>query len=471
MNRKLVVEKFFLLYLPWLLAWIFRGEPVTSYLTAWLGSFFIFFMTLTGQIVPLPNDRSFAEQIMRPIILVQIIFAGYMCCTSIFYFLSLLGYNNFVSTSYYLPDTYKLGLAAQCQRYYCLGHAAMASGILFFMRNERAPKYKVEPEKLARMLYYATIISFPLAIFFLYFPGLSQFANQFNALSFMASALGLAFAIPRKKWNNIIVCAIFYGLNFYAAMISGFKEPIILSVLVLGVFLYPYYKKTVFFVFIPALLVLFLVLPTYVSVIRQNSWNDDGDTDEVTSEAVDAAINQGATPDETTWAFLVNRFSEIGMFTGYVESSPDKIGYYHFQLLEQSVVVLMPRILWPSKPVTEALVMQRVYDAGVINPYSKVSAKPAFVVDAYLSWGGWGVFAFLFIYGAAAQLISQKAEWLFGGYILGTALIFSGLFQIFWRGLSFEFLLNNVVWSYISMLIIAAILRRLKVIELADAAD
>lgn len=153
------------------------------------------------------------------------------------------------------------------------------------------------------------------------------------------------------------------------------------------------------------------------------------------------------------------------MFGGFVESTPDKVDFYHFQLVEQAFVALVPRVFWPSKPITEQLVMQRVYDAGVVNPYSKVSAKPAFVVDAYLSWGGWGVFVLLFIYGAAAQLISQKAESLFGGYILGTALVFSGLFQIFWRGSSIEFLLNNVVWSYISMLILAAILRRTKMLE------
>lgn len=465
MNRKLVVEKFILLYLPWVIAWIFKEQLVFSYFVAWLGSFFILFMTLTGQIVTLPADRSFASQIMRPIILVQVIFAGYMCCTSIFYFMSLLGYSNFAATPYYLPDADKLNLAAQCQRYYCLGHAAMVSGILYFMRYQTAPKYKVEPSKVARLLYYATIVSFPLAIIFLRFSGLSQFANQFNSLSFMASALGLAFAIPQKRWKSITVCAIFYMLNFYAAMVSGFKEPIILSVLVLGVFLYPFYKKIVLLVFMPALLILFIVLPTYVGVIRQNAWGGGNDADDVTSEALNAAISQGATADEGTWFFLVNRFSEIDMFTGFVQSTPEKIGYYHFELIKQAMIVLVPRIFWPSKPVTEQLVMQRVYDAGVVNRYSTVSAKPAFIVDSYLSWGGWGVFVFLFIYGAAAQLISQKAESLFGGYILGTALIFSGLFQIFWRGLSFEFLLNNVVWSYISMLIIAAILRRANILK------
>lgn len=465
MDRKLVIEKIFLLYLPWVIAWIFKEQAVFSYFVAWLGSFFILFITLTGQIIPLPADRSFANQIMRPIILVQVIFAGYMCCTSIFYFMSLLGYSNFVATPYYFPDALKLEAAAQCQRYYCLGHAAMVSGILCFMRYQSAPRYKVEASKVAQLLYYATIVSFPLAIVFLMLPGLSQFSNQFNSLSFMASALGLAFSIPQKKWKSIIVCAIFYMLNFYAAMISGFKEPIILSVLVLGVFLYPFYKKAVLLVFVPALLLLFIVLPTYVGVIRQNVWTGNADADDVTSEALDAAINQGASTDEGTWFFLVNRFSEIDMFTGFVKSTPEKIDYYHFELIKQAVIVLVPRIIWPSKPVTEQLVMQRVYDAGVINRYSTVSAKPAFIVDSYLSFGGWGVFIFLFIYGAAAQLISRKAESLFGGYILGTALIFSGLFQIFWRGLSFEFLLNNVVWSYITMLVIAAILRRVNILK------
>jgi hypothetical protein len=248
-------------------------------------------------------------------------------------------------------------------------------------------------------------------------------------------------------------------------MASGFKEPVILSVMVLGLFLYPVYKKIVLLVFIPVLLVLFLVLPTYVSVIRQNRWMGGEDADVATSQALNAAINQGANADESTWTFLVGRLSEIDMFTGYVESTPKKINYYHFELVKQSFTVLLPRIFWPSKPVTEQMVMQRVYDAGVVSPYSNVSAKPAYIVDSYLSWGGWGVFVFLFIYGVVAQSISQKAELLFGGYTLGTALVFSGLFQIFWRGLSFEFILNSVVWGYISMLILARILRRIHIVE------
>jgi hypothetical protein len=277
-------------------------------------------------------------------------------------------------------------------------------------------------------------------------------------LSFMAGTLAFAFAIPLKQIRNTAICAFLYVSNFYTALISGFKEPIILSVLVLGIFLYPAYKKVVLIIFIPILLLLFYVLPTYASTFRQNAWSGDATANEASQLALGAALNTKES-DETNWDFLVNRLSEIDMFTTFVRSTPNNIDFYRLTLVKQSIYAIVPRVFWPSKPITEDLVMQRVYDAGVISRNSTVSAKPAFIVDAYLSGGIIGIFISLFIYGALAQYISQKAEELFGGYLLGTSLIYSGLFQIFWRGLSFEFIINTVFWSYITMIIIFRILR------------
>jgi uncharacterized membrane protein len=70
-----------------------------------------------------------------------------------------------------------------------------------------------------------------------------------------------------------------------------------------------------------------------------------------------------------------------------------------------------------------------------------------------------GIWIGLFCYGAIAQLIAIKAEQLFGGYFMGSAVMFAGLFQIFWRGNSFEFLVNSIFWSFITMLIIHFILK------------
>jgi hypothetical protein len=449
------LEKYLTLYIPWALALLFQDDPELSYLIAWLGSFFIFYITLTGWVKPLPDDLSISEQLMRPIFLIQIIYAGYTCCTSIFYFLNVLGYRDFEKiNTYFLIDQEKLQLTAQCQRYYCLGHAAFVTGVLIFMRYPTEQRYTFDKSKLANILFVVALVASPLSYLCVRIPGASQFANQFNSLSFIAGTLALAFAIPEKRIWNTLICIILYFFNFYQALISGYKEPIIISVLVLGIFLYPRYKKMVTLTFVPFLIMLFVLLPTYNRIFRENAWSEETSADEATQLALNAALSKNSQDDDSNWGFLAFRLSEIDMFTSFARSTPEKVNFYGFKLVQQSAIAIVPRVFWPSKPITEELVMERVYDGDVVNRGSNVSAKPAFIVDAYLSGGGWGVFISLFLYGATAQLINNKSEYLFGGYILGTALIFSGLFQIMWRGLSFEFLINTIFWSYISMLMI-----------------
>ena len=468
MKTRKAIERYLVLYFPWVLALLFQSDPVLSYLIAWLGSLLIFWLSMSGWVKPVPNDRSVGEQLMRPIFLVQIIFVGYMAVSSIFYLLNLLGVDDFKITSnpYFSVDKEALELTALCQRYYVLGHAAFVTGVLAFMKYPDKQKYYLKKEMLANILLVTALVTLPVSVAFQRIPGLSQFYTQLNMLSFIAGTLALAFAIPLKKLWNTVFCALLYGSNFYQAIISGFKEPIIISVLVLGVFLYPNYKKLVIVIFVPALLLLFALLPTFNAVFRENNWRGNVGANEAYELALDATINSNQASNENSeWVFLVFRLSEIDMFRTFVKSTPANVDYYGFQLLKQSGMAVIPRIFWPAKPSTEELVMERVYDAGITTKNTIVSAKPAFIVDAYLSGGTIGIFIALFLYGAIAQLISVKAEYLFGGYILGTALIFTGLFQIFWRGLSFEFIINSVLWSYVTMLLLFMILRVIGVLK------
>src|SRR3954471_4966372 len=124
------VAKYLIVYFPWLLSVLFNPFPELSYMIAWLGSFFIFYVTLSGKIQDIPNDISVSEQLMRPLFLVQIVFAGFMCTTSIFYFLDVLGYQNFHKNDFFtLVDQTRLQYTAQCQRYYCLAHASFVTGV------------------------------------------------------------------------------------------------------------------------------------------------------------------------------------------------------------------------------------------------------------------------------------------------------------------------------------------------------
>ncbi len=465
MNNAVSIERYIVLFIPWLLSFLLRDYAVVSYLTAWLGSFFIFYITLTGRVKALPEDRSVAEQLLRPIFLVQLIFAGYMCCTSIFYFFNILGYVNFHQPDdFFVPNDEQLKLTAQCQRYYCLGHASFVYGILVFMRYPVERKYEYDKFELSRLILRIAIITFALSYLLAFYNGLSQFSHQLNVLSFISGTLALAFAITERRMWSVIGCGLLYGFNLYHALLSGFKEPIILSILVLGIFLYPDYRRTITFIFVPLLLLLFTLLPTYNRIFREQAWAGNRSAGEATSLALRAALN-GDKVNNGNWDFLAFRLSEIDMFTKYVKSTPRNVNFYGTQLIRQSLTAVIPRAVWPSKPVTESQVMQRVYKAGVVVSGSKVSAKPAFIVDAYLSYGATGIFIYLFIYGAVCQLIAIRAEMLFGGYLLGTALIYTGLFQVFWRGQNFEFLMNAVCWSYVSMYIIFWTLRITKILQ------
>jgi hypothetical protein len=464
---KLRPERFLLLIIPWIVSILFSAIPIISYLIAWLGSFYIFYISIRGHIRPIPTDLKFSEQLMRPLFLPHIIFAGYTCCTSIFYFSAILGYNNFnAPPPNYFIDLNQLEIAAQCQRYYCLAHAAFVAGILSFMNYSHKPKHYLNIRDIASFLLMSAIVLLPLSTLLLMVPGLRQFYFQFQSLSFMAGTLAFAFAIPLKKPGNTIISGLLFITNVSQALLSGFKEPIIISFLILGVFLYPFYKKLILITFIPIILVLFILLPTYARVFRENAWTGDESTESASEIAIDAVLSQSSEDsDESSWGFLTNRLSEIGMFTMYVNSTPAQIDYYGFELVKQAVIVIIPRAFWPGKPIPEEMVMERVYDAGVVNRGSMVSAKPAIVVDAYLSGGNIGIVLTFLLYGAVMQLISIKAERLFGGYIIGTAFIFSGLFQSFWRGNSFEFMSNTVFWSFITMIIIFTALKYYKVIK------
>ena len=115
-----------------------------------------------------------------------------------------------------------------------------------------------------------------------------------------------------------------------------------------------------------------------------------------------------------TGHFFAYRLSEIDMFTTFVQSTPDDVDFYGTTLLQQSLIAIIPRVFWPEKPITEDLVMERVYNAGVANRLSNVSAKPAYVVDTYLSGGGLGVFiGFVCLRGNCATDLnkSRKPFW------------------------------------------------------------
>jgi len=444
-----------LLFVPYLASLGASGSPGTSYMIAWSGSWFILWMTLSGKVKPLPTDRPFRHQILRPIIFTQLVFVGYNCLTSIFYFADLNGFYYLSRSPFAIVDERSITLAAKAQQYYVLAHAALATGMLAGMDYRRSGEWQVKTKiDVPRLMLLIAGAGFVVGQAMSFLPGMGQLEERFQAVALVASVLALAAAIPTRRFSAVLIAGAIYGANLLAAFRSGWKEEVLVMVLLLAVFAYPYHKKLVLIGSPIVLAALLFILPTYSNIVRSLSWVGSMSGAEAASIATDAIRSGDVDFSANNWTFLTGRFSEIGLFVKYLESVPAHQPFYGGQLAAQAGMSLVPRALWSSKPITEYLVMERVYENGVVDRASNVSAKPQYIVDGYLSGGAFGVIVACFIYGLLAAVASRVAERLFGGYLFGTALVYTAFFSSLWRGNSFEFLFNNIVWSFIIMVVV-----------------
>ena len=443
-----------ILFIPFFISLAFTSVPEVSYLIAWSGSFFIILVSFLGFIRPFSESGKILDKPMRPLVLTHLIFSGYMAISSIFYFLRVTGHYYLVKDEFAVVDVGELLLVAECQRYYCLGHAAFVVGLFINMNYKFEPRYKIEVVNISGFTLSLTYFFSILVFFVQLMPGLSQFSMLFSGLSVVASVISLAYAIPEGKPIQIAIAGFLFITNEINALTSGWKEAVIVPIIMLGTYLYPSYKKSVTFAIPVVLGVYFYFIPTYNNIIRNLSWSGELDGKSAALVAVESLRNGDEDVADNNWEFLTGRLSEISMFTIYVKEVPKNMDYFGSKIIEQALVNIIPRFLFPEKPVTEILVMERVVAVGVISELSIVSAKPPPIADGYMSGGIVGVFFTCFLIGAFASWASSKAEYLFGNYLFGSGLIYTGLFQILWRGNCFEFMANSLFWGTIVMYLI-----------------
>lgn len=439
------------LFLPFVIAWGLSAAPVMSYFVAWAGSFMILLLTITGRIRPLPGDRSILDQAMRPIVLTQLIFVGYNFVSSIFYFADIHGYYYLSKVSTAPVSETLVGVTAQAQRYYVLAHAAVATGMLMAMDYRRSGEWVVrKADNPATFPLVVSGLAFGLAT--LFGSGLGQIGERLSQLGLVASVLALALAIPMRQGGVLAIASVIYGLNLMNAFLSGFKENVLVMVILLAVFAYPYARKTVMLGAPIVLVFLLAILPTFANVFRSLNWNGTASQEEAAAAAFDTIQSGDEDMAATNWAFLSGRISEIGLFNIYISSMELTDGFYGTTIIRQAVSSLVPRVFWSSKPVTETLVMQRVYENGVVSELSTVSAKPQYVVDGYLSFGVLGMLAGGLVFGLVAGYASRVCERFFGGYFWGTGLVYTSFFSVLWKGNSYEYFLNTIVWSLVLLI-------------------
>lgn len=440
-----------LLYLPFGLAWVLAEASVLSYLVAWAGSFWILFLTITGRVKRLPVDRSLLDQVMRPIVLTQLIFVGYNFVSSIFFFLDVNGYYYIWKSSFLAASPGFIALTAEAQRLYVLAHAGIATGMLAAMDYRRSGEWAVRPlENPVAFLLVVSAVGFGVSEILA--GGLGQIGERLSQLGLVASVLALALAFPTRRGGLLLLAAAVYGMNLVNAFLTGFKENVLVMVILLAVFAYPYARKTVLLGAPIALIFLLAILPTYANVFRSLNWSGNASAEEAAAIALETIQSGEQDIAANNWAFLTGRISEIGMFNRYISSVEASERYYGTSILEQTVMSLVPRALWSDKPVTETLVMERAIENGIVSRDSEVSAKPQYVVDSYLSFGTAGMLLGGLLFGLLASGASRVSERFFGGYFWGTGLVYTSFFSVFWKGNSFEFFFNTALWSFILLI-------------------
>lgn len=462
-NEKFKINIILFCFIPWLLALLFEHHPVLSFLIAYAGSYYIFYLTIWSPIKCVQSTH----EVMKPLIIIQLVFAGFMCCTSIFFFADHLGYTYVTrQEDYSFSITEQTYLLAKCQRMALLGHIGLVIGIILQLKPVAGDTYKLQipiDQFLIRWSLFVSIVAYALN----YTPSFIQFKYYLLPLATTAQALLLIRGLVYKKPFTAIYGGLLFGLHILGATLTGYKEILIIQFIMISFLAYPYFKKTVTLLFLPCLYLLLYVLPTLTTIIRNESWNGNKTSETARMEAYDTIIggrNQQLILNNN-WEFLTNRLSEINMFSQYLKYTPTQQPYYGLEILNNAMLALIPRALWSEKPMTEKVAMERVYQSRVINRLSTVSAKTRPVIDGYLSAGSMGVLASMLIYGILVQWLCNKAQALFGGYELGCIVIFNGLFQQLWRGNNWEFLINNLVYGFILMLILFHALKLMNLLK------
>ncbi|NUQ81799.1 MAG: hypothetical protein HUU10_09340 [Bacteroidetes bacterium] len=435
--------------------------PYLAWWTCWISSLGIFFLTISGKLINLPTDSPILGQFFRPYFLAFTFFTGFVVLSPIFHFFSLHGYE-FLDKIYDItPDEDTLFRTVQAQWFYLVAQISYVFGMSLKRPAFGKPTFSLNRIQLTDLFIILFLGLQFLALVSAFIPGLVQVLVKLTDIANIVGVLFLGVAIQENNRTKILLGLVIVAYAFMVALLSGMKSAPLFIAIILGSFLIQKYPKLIITTGILVFVIWATYIPYYNNVYRQVAWSEGFDPIEANRVAQEQTLSASSTElREASWAMLENRLSEVNMFIKYTYFVPAYHPHYGTDIIQQSVMSLIPRLFWPEKPDMEALIMERVYTAGVVESYSMVSAKPAYIVDAYLTGGLPIIILAYIVLGWLNIYLSIKAENWFGGYLLGSGVIFNGLFQIVWLGNSFEFLANVLFWSFILMFAIRFGLQR-----------
>lgn len=436
-----------IIFLPSVVGLMWLDEPEASITLSLASSIFVAGIAQTKWFRQPSDSVSFTRHLLRPASIFHLIFIAYNVLGGAAYALNAAGYSIAGGSSIAIVD---LSVIAQCQRFMLLGHASVTAGMKLAGFRYEKPKYifpSIPPYSLIvvsfTMLGAGTLASNIL--------GLGQLSQKLLTISAVAISVDIALCIRNKRFKNLVVALLILVLNLLQQSVSGWKGNILWTMIMLGAMLYPSMPRRVVFGGIAFIIFWALYFYPFGLALRPLIWVQNVEQDKAIEISMDRALNMSLDERlDTVWEMMVGRANDMGQFVKYVQYVPTKHPYYQFDLLSDSLIAFVPRFVWPDKPDLERLSMQRVYAAGITSQQSFVSAKSNFYQDAYLSFGEVGIVLACLFFGALVILLSRSCERLFGGYDIGTCLIFMSLLgTIITQPPNFEYYFAAIAISFV----------------------
>lgn len=451
------MQKYLFLFIPFFATQIFTN-PEIKYIVAWSGSLYLIAYSIYICKNKLNEDINF----FSPIVLSQILFWGYTALSSIFYFLDQKGYEFFEKVTPF-ENWEEIEITAKAQTYIVFAHTFYIIGYFSLKSSFTKPKYALSFQNNTYLKLSLVSILLALILKYTLIAQLGAYLTLFSTLCAVRY-----FGVSLKKKSHIPISTIYLVFILITGFLTGMKENTLYPLIFIGFIFYEYFgaiKTSV--VFIPLMALYLYYIPAYNNKVRDTRWYDN----KTAIETIDIISNTELSEEEVkdnNWGFLTTRLSEISMLNIYISNVPQKRGYYHFEIVENGLISLIPRFIWPDKPSPDETAQKRATDNGALilnSNNDKTSAKPQTVADAYLSYDYLGIAITFLILGMilkkATTLLYNKV-----GYELGISVLFYSLFSILSRGGSFENLFNTICYAFILVYVFIEVFKKYRLIEL-----
>lgn len=423
-----MIARLLVLFLPSIASLAWSDSP--AILVAWslAGSVSIAVLAQTSWFRQPRDGERAAERLLRPGFIFHFYFVAFHVLGGTAYVLNAAGYRFWTQTWH--GSAYDLVMASRAQWLMLLGHAGTTAGMKLVGLSYGPPKYRVRNLPPYALLV-VSAVAYAGATSMAGVPELYNVRHKLLDVSAVAVLLELALSLRRRHSTSMAATAVLLLLNVLQDAVSGWKGVVLTTAITLGAMLYPMTRRVVVAGGVAFVVFWALFLYPLGGAIRNLAWYSGVEHDAAVAISFEQALNLSFDERlEGVWQMLVGRANDLEQFKRYLEHVPGARPFYDTEIAREALIGLIPRFIWPTKPDLEKLAMQRVYEAGVTARSASVSAKANLYQEGYLSKGWVGILLASVLCGMIVMAISRLCERWFGGYTLGTCLIYTGLFAV-----------------------------------------